>query len=480
MKKFLLVIASALLTLSAWAQTEFTFTSADDVIQEKDGIIVMLDKGAGSTAPAFKESWDGVTPSDMRLYTGNTITINSEDANIDLTRIQMVFAKTNASNKAYAGLSYSTGQLASGGDATTATDWKTDTWTGATKQVVFTVTGQGQRQIKKILIGDGEITIDVPEEQKLPTEDDLDWNYYYFEPETVHVQDTQFYHKEYAFIDGNILVHCSQGSILRATKDEAAYFGCMAGEDLTFTATDIIKGISIKGNVRKDFSATSSQGVISYLSDPDMEQAGDPVLVIREVNDMSVTIHCEKNLSCYEVKVYFESNPDPVGNAIEGETFFLDYDTAQLDFDADESEKNKSVYSLYLWDKTNENIYLTLDINTPVKDAITGTYSTEEGNMTTESFFQYGEDYSDYSYATEGQMVISEENGVYSISGYITCENLNTYNFTYSGRLTGNEEMGIADVQRSDVHCKKVLRDGRIIIIREGAIFDTLGRGVKE
>ena len=100
--------------------------------------------------------------------------------------------------------------------------------------------------------------------------------------------------------------------------------------------------------------------------------------------------------------------------------------------------------------------------------------------MTTESFFQYGEDYSDYSYAMEGQMVISEENGVYSISGYITCENLNTYNFTYSGRLTGNEEMGIADVQRSDVHCKKVLRDDRIIIIREGAMFDTLGRGVKE
>ena len=151
-----------------------------------------------------------------------------------------------------------------------------------------------------------------------------------------------------------------------------------------------------------------------------------------------------------------------------------------MDFDAEESEKNKYVYSLYIWDKTNEYIYLTLDINTKVKDVITGEYSIEAGNMTTESFFQYGEDYADYSYATEGQMVINEENGVYTISGYITCENLNTYNFSYSGRLMGDEEMGIEDVQSDKAQRTKILRGSRIIIVREGRTYDVQGREMKD
>ena len=473
MRKFFSFIGCMFLALSTWAQTTFTFTSANDVTQEKDGITVMLKKGTGSNDPKYQTDFETGKP-EMRLYSGNTITVSGAAA---MTSIQMVFAKSSASNKAYTGLSASVGTLASGGDSESKTDWKIDKWSGNATNVVFTLTGSGQRQIKQLVVN-GEAVIDT-EEQPLPTEDDLDWNYYYFEPEVVHVPDTQFFHKEYAFIDGNILVHCSQGSTVRATKDEAAYFGCMAGENLTFTATNVIKGIAIKGNVRQNFSATSSSGNIYYLSDPDIEKAGDPVLVVREVNDLSVTIYCDKNLSCYEVKVYFESNPDPVGDAIEGETFFLDYDTAQLDFDADESEKNKYVYSLYLWDKTNEWIYLTLDINTSVKDAITGMYSIEDGNMTTDSFFQYGEDYADYSYATEGQMVINEENGIYTVSGYITCENLNTYNFSYSGKLIDNGTTGIEDVQESTIRCTKVLHEGQIILIRANKHYGISGIEIK-
>jgi len=36
-------------------------------------------------------------------------------------------------------------------------------------------------------------------------------------------------------------------------------------------------------------------------------------LVIRNINDMSVTITCDKNLSCYGARVYFKENPDPEG-----------------------------------------------------------------------------------------------------------------------------------------------------------------------
>ena len=182
MKQFFSFIASVFFALTAWGQTSFTFTSADDVIQEKDGIIVMLDKGTGSNDPRYQTDYETGKP-EMRLYTGNTITVSSETA---MTTIQMVFAKSSASNKAYAGLSTSIEKLVSGGDSESKTDWKIDSWTGNAAEVVFTLTGSGQRQIRQLVVN-GEAVIDIPEEQPLPTEADLDWSYYYFEPEVVHV-----------------------------------------------------------------------------------------------------------------------------------------------------------------------------------------------------------------------------------------------------------------------------------------------------
>ena len=99
---------------------------------------------------------------------------------------------------------------------------------------------------------------------------------------------------------------------MNQTKD--AYFGVMADQKITFTATQVIKGIAIHGNVRKNFSASCDRGSISYLTDEDVEMAGDPVLVIRNINDISVTITCDKNLSCYGARVYFEENPDSIND----------------------------------------------------------------------------------------------------------------------------------------------------------------------
>ena len=85
MKQFFSFIASVFFALTAWGQTSFTFTSADDVIQEKDGIIVMLDKGTGSNDPRYQTDYETGKP-EMRLYTGNTITVSSETA---MTTIQV-------------------------------------------------------------------------------------------------------------------------------------------------------------------------------------------------------------------------------------------------------------------------------------------------------------------------------------------------------------------------------------------------------
>lgn len=478
MKKLYTIFLLVCFALGVYAETEFTFTSSADLNQEKDGITVVLGKGSNTQAPTVGTDYEtGMV--EMRMYTNNTITVSSEDA---LTNIQLVFAKRGA--KAYAGLSANPGTLTPGGESTSITDWKVDSWAGSATQVVFTITGSGQRNLRSIVI-DGDPVVIVPEEEApLPTEDDLDWTYEYQEPEIVHTPDTNIFHKEYAFIDGNILVHCDSGSINKAQNEKPAAFSCIQNRSITFTATQYIKGIAVKGTLKKNHETSTSRGDISYYIDENEEPTGDPVLVVRNINAMSVTLTCTKNISFEEVKVYFEENPDPVGTEIDvpGETFFLEYDTASVEYDPDESESGKHVYSLYIWDKTNEYIYLTLDINVPEQNKFVGTYAIESGNMTEESFFQYGEEYEDYSYATEGQMVIRKENGAYIISGYITCENKNTYNFSYTGIIEGglDEDVpeGINEIN-SEIKAQKVLQNGQLYIIKNGRVYTAEGTAVK-
>ena len=293
--------------LGMMAETVFTFTTSSDMNQTKDGITVVLAKGSGGTAPVAKTDWETQQP-EMRLYVGNTITVSSESA---LTDIQMVFAKSSASNNNYAGLSANPGKLEDGGTSTSKTDWKTDHWTGEATSVVFTLTESGQRQIKQIVIGGEPIDID-PVEDVLPTAEDLVADYMYAEPTLVQVPDTTIFGKEYAFISNNILVHCSEGSIVRALGEEDAYFGCRENQQLTFTATQPMARIEINGNVRKLFSASSDKGEIWYASDPEQETAADPVLKVSEINAKEVTVTCDKNLSCYGIWVYFEDATEAV------------------------------------------------------------------------------------------------------------------------------------------------------------------------
>lgn len=290
------------------AETVFTFGSTDDLSQTKDGVTMTIAKGSGTTNPAFQNPYylSEYHP-EMRLYVGNTITLSGES----LTHIQLVFAKSNASDKAYAGLSASPGTLTAGGVSESATDWKVDVWKGTADQVVFTMTGSGQRQLQKIVLNGDPVVIE-PVVETMPTEADLVTGYEYAEPTVVHVKDTTILKKEYAFIDNNILVSCPMGSILKATDTTEAYFNCNAEYSLTFTATQPIRGIAIDGFVKKAFSASCDQGELSCLTDPDGDTEGWPVLVIRDIHATSVTVTCLKQLRCYEVKVYFADNPVPV------------------------------------------------------------------------------------------------------------------------------------------------------------------------
>lgn len=310
MNRIFVIIYMVCVALGVYAETVFTFTSAADMNQTKDGITIAIAQGSGQTAPDYKVSWNTeYQPSDMRLYLGNTITVSSDEA---LTNIQMVFAKSCASNKEYAGLSASTGTLVSGGTSESFSDWKVDSWTGSATQVVFTLTGKGQRQIQRIVIDGEPVVIDTVVPEPLPTAEDLVADYIYPEPTSVAPQDTTVLKKEYAFITNNILVYCNQGSIVKATDTTFAYFNCNAEYQLTFTATQPIKGIEIDGFVRKAFNASCDHGTIQYLTDVDYDMEGWPAMVLMDVNSENVTLNCPKQLRCYGVRVYFQSNPDPL------------------------------------------------------------------------------------------------------------------------------------------------------------------------
>ena len=297
MKKIFSLFAVMCVAIKMIAATTFTFTSNTDTNQTKDGITVVLAKGSGQTVPAYS-SYNG-----MKLYAQNTITI---DASQSFRNIQFIFSKNEGKN--YLDMNASTGVLTSGGASTALDDRKIDVWAGETTHLVFTMGSKGQRIIHQMVIDGDPIEI-TPVEVVLPTEDDLEAEYTYTEPTTVHVPDTQFFKNEYAFVDNNILVHCSQGSIIKATDSTEAYFNCNADNQLRFTATQAIKGIAITGYVRKAFSATCDKGTIEYLSDADSDIDNERVLIIRDINDKSVTINCAKQIRCYEVKVYFNDNP---------------------------------------------------------------------------------------------------------------------------------------------------------------------------
>ena len=309
MKKIFSLLSILCIALYANAETVFEFTSAADLNQTKDGISVVLEQGSGQLPPVYKNEYylEEYHP-ETRLYVGNTITITSSSA---LKNIQMVFALA-ASGKAYAGLEVDNGTLKDGGVSTDKTDWKVDSWTGNATKVVFTLSSGKQRQIQKIVIDGAPVVIDEPEEPKMPTEEDLKTDFTYPEPTIVHVPDTVITKKEYAFIDNNILVHCTQGSIIKATDTTFAYFNCNANYEITFTATENIKGIAIDGFVRKAFNATCDHGSITYLTNPDSDEEGSPALVIQNVNVKSVTLSCPKQLRCYELRVYFKENPEAI------------------------------------------------------------------------------------------------------------------------------------------------------------------------
>lgn len=296
----------------------------------------------------------------------------------------------------------------------------------------------------------------------------------------------------YSFEQDGITVSCTKGAIYPATAEwntsKVDYFGCHANETITFTAESPIKGLVINGFVKKFFSASTNNGTISYLSPEEDDQAADPVIVITDIDANSVSITCAKQLRCFNAVVYFDENPtDTIGGMTppaEGEVFFFTYNTSNVAYDSTYHIASRPYnYYLYLWDSAQEELYVGLDIYTAEKDRFEGLYSTDDGTMTEYSFYQFGENFEDYTSAVEGMMVINPvegKEGDYSISGYITCDNGNTYNFSFEGHVyLEDEEMeqGVERVEESKNNeaSHKILRNGVVLIEKNGKHFTLTG-----
>ena len=132
----------------------------------------------------------------------------------------------------------------------------------------------------------------------------LDPDYVYEEPTKVVTTGEECSKTSYSFINNNVKVIANLG-----TKTDT-YFGANAGTTLTFVTTRDMKGIVVDGFVRKAFTATSSVGTIEYESPMSNDLEQENVLVVKDINTNVLTLTCDKQLRCNEVRIYFEENPD--------------------------------------------------------------------------------------------------------------------------------------------------------------------------
>lgn len=343
-------------------------------------------------------------------------------------------------------------------------------------------------------------------------ESTLDENYSYAEPTIVTVSGATGSNAAYSFVQNNIEVKCSAGA------QNETYFGCNAGNDITFTATKPIKAIVIDGYVKKEFEATVSAGNIGYVDASESEVTANPVLAVTDINSKTVTLSCVKQLRCYKVYFYFESNPDVEFETGGGD----DDDYGDLTFDYEPTTATNliitfdEVYEEELSSQVGYNLvdlyFVSDDYEMEVyvfapKDAqcgvapgvypINDTY--EEGTVQASpggddmydyptylaTDFEYDPDWDAYYYNTSYYLVSGTLKVEKSGNGVkYTLDAKSHYGSTIKASYVGSiqsvdEEDSIEFVEQQKTTPTKLLKDGQIIIQRNGKAYTVSGTRVK-
>lgn len=341
-----------------------------------------------------------------------------------------------------------------------------------------------------------------------PDDQNLDPNYEYAEPTIVWPTDDVSSNSAYSFVTNNIKVSTTVGA---QTGD---YFGCNAGQQITFTAAKPIKALVIHGYVKQGFEASCDHGEIMYVDASEDAVEANPVLVILDVDSKSVTISCVKQLRCYVAQVYFEENPDiEEGGGDEWDDDELNYDyepteksNLDITFDEMQYEDYTSFFGIPYTDMyfigEEYEMELTAYVEAvPVTILPVGTYelndSNENGTIEAspggdDSYdypsyiatdFEYYEEYQAWGYGAayylmNGTLTIANDPEGVRLTLEATTYNGSTVKATFVGCPDGDEEYleGVNTVL-APIHTTdgKHMTDGRITIRKGGKTYTTAG-----
>ena len=78
---------------------------------------------------------------------------------------------------------------------------------------------------------------------------------------------------------------------------------------------------------------------------------------------------------------------------------------------------------------------LALDLYPATTGDLIGTYEFEDGSLGEYTYYDFSEELTGRTWIEEGAVAITKEGNTYTISGYVTCDDKNTYNFTFTGEM---------------------------------------------
>lgn len=329
----------------------------------------------------------------------------------------------------------------------------------------------------------------------------LDPNYQYAEPTTIGVPELTLSAQAYEFVENNIKVNCTNGAV------NTDYFSCYAGSAITFTAAKPIKGLTVNGYIKKDFTATASSGMIEYADASEAEVEGDPVLIMTNIDATSVTLTCVKQIRFYSVDFYFEENPDVElgggGNGGDGE-YTYEWEpttpttiTATMDYAAAyDFAEDYGFVELYLEnDDYFTDLYVLADFDAQL-GVPAGTYnvasSGEPGTVWASSGGNEEEDepsylaadfdaegyYNTSYYFAGGTLTVSASAKGVKYEMAITTHFGSTLNLTYEGPVENGFDTAVEQVTDNDEHvaATKILRNGQLLILRNGLRYTISGQ----
>lgn len=329
----------------------------------------------------------------------------------------------------------------------------------------------------------------------------LDGEYVYGEPTTVVSTDSLGSKIPYTFIYNNVKVIASMG-----TKT-ATYFGANAGSVITFVTTRKMKALVVDGFLRKGFGAESSAGKIVYKYSSDVDIEEDEVLAVTDIDTNIVSLTCDKQLRCHALRIYFEANPEVDIEPGEEGQFSYYYEPEEtkafvLKFDSltyvDMTENLGYACTSLLFTSGEAELSLAVFASTIDGESIlpVGTYPINDSYAAnTVQASPGGDEYMDYpSYlATDFEQTEEGEtyNPYYLVSGTVEVLQVEggvyfgidatSYNgSTIKGKyMCAKGEPIVEDaVERVSVSVKarKVLRDGRLMIERNGTMYNVGGQ----